>query len=73
VSDFTARTTKPKNQDREALIEEIARIVDADPSILEGVQKLLPQDAKHITINIKGLQGIEWVILRGHSGGNGCG
>jgi hypothetical protein len=23
--------------------------------------------------NIMGLQGIEWVILRGHSGENGCG
>ena len=22
---------------------------------------------------LKGLQGIEWVVLRGHSGGNGCG
>jgi hypothetical protein len=52
VSDFTPRATKPKNQDREALIEEIVRIVDADPSVLEGVQKLLPQDAKHITIII---------------------
>ena len=34
---------------------------------------LITDDIKELVNKIMGLQGIEWVVLRGHSGGNGCG